>query len=172
MPLPKEGNFIHSIQPTIIVNGAKLCVVIFFQKHIIKTLIPNNWSWMGLRGLSEWNLHGLFKNRFSSNINSKLYSSFDIKYIHSSIDNYSSDAVAFKFSLYYYNTRFLLQSFIDNYGIIFSPYTNFYEHFPSSYGCKIMVLPQYINSVFSLKYNSFRDYKILFITYYTAINWL
>ena len=106
----------------------------------------------------------IFKNRFSSNINSKLYSSFDIKYIHSYIDNYSSDAVAFKFSLYYYNTRFLLQSFIDNYGITFSPYTNFYEHFPSSYGCKIMVLPKYINSVLSLKYNSFRDYQILNIS--------
>ena len=101
----------------------------------------------------------IIKNKFSKKINNNIYSSFDLKYIYSYIDTYSSNAIASKFSLYYYNKRFLLQGFLDNYGLVINQYTQFKEKLPITYGHKIMFIPKYINAVFTLKHNYFNNYS-------------
>jgi len=101
----------------------------------------------------------IIKNRFSKKINNKIYSSFDLKYIYSYIDLYSSNAIATKFSLYYYNKRFLLQGFLDNYGFVINQYSQFEEQLPIRYGYKIMFIPKYINVLFTLKHDYFDNYS-------------
>jgi len=101
----------------------------------------------------------IIKNRFSKKINNHIYSSFDLKYIYSYIDTYSSNAIAAKFSLYYYNKRFLLQVFLDNYGLVINQYSQFEERLPITYGHKIMFIPKYIDAIFTLKHDYFNHYS-------------
>ena len=87
------------------------------------------------------------------------------KYINSTIDQYTSNAIAIKLNLFYHYHRFLIQNFIDNYGLIINSYTSFKEQLPYSYGFKVMYLPKYLNSILSFQYNFFDSYRLFNLSY-------
>jgi len=103
----------------------------------------------------------IVKSSFSKDIHENFYSSFDFKYLYSNIDTYKSSALVSKISLFYYNQRFLIQIFMDNYGYVINKYTNFEEELPNIYGYKLMFKPKYINAIITAKHDYFINYNII-----------
>ena len=102
----------------------------------------------------------ILKNSFLKDLNKNIYASFDLKYLYSEIDIYTSSTLLTKFSLFYHHQRFLLQLFVDNYGFILNDYTTYNDKTPVSFGYNFIFTPKYINSIISINYNIYEDYDV------------
>lgn len=102
----------------------------------------------------------ILKNSILKDLKKNIYASFDWKYLYSDIDIYKSSILLTKLSLFYHHQRFLLQLFVDNYGIILNDYTAYNDKTPFSFGYNFLFKPKYINSIISINYNIYEDYDV------------
>ena len=93
----------------------------------------------------------IFSHQFSKKIYHQLYSSVELNYLYSKIDNFKSSILTTKINVFYKLNRFIFNTFLDNYGKVINSYTIYKEKIPELYGYSLLVKPKNINVLFSLK---------------------
>ena len=93
----------------------------------------------------------IFTHRFSSKVYNKLFSSFEMNYLYSKIDNFHSSVLATKLDFFYNIDGMIFEIFIDNYGKVLNSYTRYIEDLPLLYGYSFLYKPKNLNVLLSLK---------------------
>ena len=93
----------------------------------------------------------IFTHRFSSIVYNKLFSSFEMNYLYSKIDNFHSSVFSTKLDFFYNIDGMIFEIFIDNYGKVLNSYTRYIEDLPLLYGYSFLYKPKNLNVLLSLK---------------------
>ena len=106
-------------------------------------------------GYSFNSMDYIFTHRFSSKIYNNIFSSLEMNYLYSKIDNFNSSVFATKLDFFYNTDEMIFEIFIDNYGKVLNSYTRYIEDLPKSYGYSFLFKPKNLNVLLSLK----QDYQ-------------
>jgi len=93
----------------------------------------------------------ILTHRFSSIVYNKIFSSFEMNYLYSKIDNFHSSVFATKLDFFYNIDGMIFEIFIDNYGKVINSYTRYIEDLPQLYGYSFLYKPKNLNVLLSLK---------------------
>ena len=102
----------------------------------------------------------IFKNHLIMGLYNQLYGSLSLNYINSKISDYSSSALYTQASLFINHQNFIIETSLNNYGLIIKDYTSYNEILPTSFSITIIYLPKYLNSSLLIHHNSFDQYSI------------
>ena len=102
-------------------------------------------------GYSFDSMDYIFTQRFSSRLYNKIFSSLEINYLYSKIDNFNSSVFATKLDFFYNTDEMIIEIFIDNYGKALNSYTRYIENLPKLYGYSFLFKPKNLNVLLSLK---------------------
>lgn len=102
-------------------------------------------------GYSFDSMDYIFTQRFSSRLYNKIFSSLEMNYLYSKIDNFNSSVFATKLDFFYNTDEMIIEIFIDNYGKVLNSYTRYIEDLPKLYGYSLLFKPKNLNVLLSLK---------------------
>ena len=103
-------------------------------------------------GYSFNSMDYIFTHRFSSKIYNNIFSSLEMNYLYSKIDNFNSSVFATKLDFFYNTDEMIFEIFIDNYGKVLNSYTRYIEDLPKLYGYSLLFKPKNLNVLLSLKH--------------------